>query len=84
MEQDERLYEYKMGSEVYRFDARSHAEAELMRGNAIQYFAEHLGVLFDEDALTGPTIVPMTEGFAYVDRPEKRAWPDADNPFPGP
>lgn len=67
MEQDERLYEYTMGSEVYRFDARSHAEAEALRGIALQYFAEHLGGLFDEDALVGPTIAKPPADFKYVE-----------------
>ncbi len=65
MEQDERLYEYKMASEVFRFDARSHAEALVMRGEAIEYFAEHLGVAFDEGALIGPMIVEPSAGFQY-------------------
>jgi hypothetical protein len=78
MEQDERLYEYKMASEVFRFDARSHAEALKMRGEAIEYFAEHLGVLFDEAALIGPEIVEPPTGFQF--KPEA----SETNRFPGP
>ncbi|MBS1962073.1 MAG: hypothetical protein JST04_07655 [Bdellovibrionales bacterium] len=77
MEQDERLYEYTMGSEVYRFEARNHAEAEEMRGSAMRFFAERLATLFSEDAITGPELVPMPSGFRKI--PER-----ADDPFPGP
>jgi hypothetical protein len=72
MEQDERMYEYKMGSEVFRFEARTHAEAEEMRGEAIQYFAERAGTLFEEEAIVGPSLAPLPEGFRYVgrDRPD--------------
>ena len=76
MEQDERLYEYTMASEVFRFEARSHAEALKMRGEAIEYFAEKAGILFSDDAVVGPTIVappPMSE---YV--PEKKRFPHSD------
>jgi hypothetical protein len=66
MEQDELLYEYKMGGEVFRFEARSHAEALLMRGPAIAYFTERARGLFDEDAIVGPDRVEMPESFVYV------------------
>jgi hypothetical protein len=68
MEQDERLYEYKMGSEVYRFEARNHAEALELRGSAIQYFAEHLATLFSEDALVGPELAEMPKDFSLEER----------------
>lgn len=77
MEQDERLYEYTMGSEVYRFEARNHAEAEEMRGSALFFFAERLGTLFSEDAISGPELVPMPKGFREVS-------PRMDDLFPGP
>jgi hypothetical protein len=67
MEQDERLYEYKMGSEVYRFEARSHAEAMKMRGDAIEYFAERAGPLYSEAAVVGPEIVEPPATFKYVE-----------------
>ena len=63
MEQDEALYEYKMGSEVYRFEAHSHGEAVKLRTYAIQYFSEKLGSLFSEEALIGPELAPLPKGF---------------------
>ena len=88
MEQDERLYEYKMGSEVYRFEARSHSEAEVLRGSALQYFAEHLGTLFAEEALIGPELAPLPESFQGYSRMAGESMPDFSdsysNSFPGP
>jgi len=63
MEQDERLYEYTMGSEVYRFEARTHSDAEKMRGDAIQYFAERAGSLFSEAAVAGPSLAEIPNTF---------------------
>ena len=65
MEQDERLYEYKMASEVFRFEALTHEDALIMRGEAIEYFAEHLGVAFEEEALVGPELVEPPSGFNF-------------------
>lgn len=75
MEQDERLYAYKMGSGVYRFEARSHAEAEKLRGDAIGYFAEHLGPLFSEEALVGPELAEIPPGFRYLESSLADAFP---------
>lgn len=63
MEQDEILYEFKMGSEVYRFEAHSHEEAERNRPYAIMFFAEKLGNLFSEEALVGPDLAEIPSGF---------------------
>ena len=68
MEQDEHIYEYRMGSEVFRFEARWHGDAETLRGAALQYFAEHLGTLFSESALVGPDLVPFSEGPSETNR----------------
>lgn len=66
MEQNEALYEYKMGSEVYRFEAPSRAHAEKMRGSAIQYFAEKTLIShFAESALVGPDLVQMPSAFVF-------------------
>lgn len=63
MEQDETLYEYKMASEIYRFEAHSHEEAEKIRSYALIHFNEKLGPLFSADALVGPDLVQMPKGF---------------------
>ncbi len=54
MEQDEALYEYKLGSETFRFEAHSMEEAIKTRTYAILHFADRLGRLFDETAIVGP------------------------------
>lgn len=82
MEQDERLYEYKMGSEVYRFEARTHAEAEAYRGIAIQFFAERLATLFSEEALIGPEVVDLPEAFQTSG--ERFGQSRSFDAFPGP
>jgi hypothetical protein len=69
MEQDEALYEYKMGSEVYRFEAHSHGEAEKMRTYALQYFSEKLGPLFSTEALLGPELAPLPASFHFEKNP---------------
>lgn len=63
MEQDETLYEYKMASETYRFEAHSHEEAEKVRSYALIHFTEKLGPLFSIDAMVGPDLVQMPKGF---------------------
>ncbi len=54
MEQDENVYEYLMGPEVFRFECRSEEEAEKFREYALMHFQEKLGALFAIDALRGP------------------------------
>ncbi len=73
MEQDERLYEYRMGSEVFRFEALSHADAELFRGEAVEFFAERAGTLFSDDAIVGPVLVEPPPGFRMA--PDSAASP---------
>ncbi len=69
MEQNEVLYEYKMGSEVFRFEAPSHEEAEMSRSYALLHFAEKLGTLFSEEALQGPDLAEIPTGFILEKSP---------------
>jgi hypothetical protein len=63
MEQDEKLYEYRMGSEVFRFEAGSHEEAERFSPYALIHFAEKLGTLFAPEAMRGPDFVDFEAEF---------------------
>ncbi|MBC7384883.1 MAG: hypothetical protein H7301_01825 [Cryobacterium sp.] len=63
MEQDEVVYQYLMGSEVYRFESPSDHEAHHHREYALLHFQEKLGPLFDLSALRGPERVIPTSAF---------------------
>ena len=63
MEQDEVVYQFIMGSEVYRFESHSDEEAKKHREYALIHFEEKLGHLFNFEALRGPERVLPTPAF---------------------
>ena len=63
MEQDEVVYQYLMGPEVFRFEAHSDDEAKKYREYAMIHFQEKLGGLFQIDAIRGPERVLPTPAF---------------------
>lgn len=54
MEQDLRLYEFKMNGESFSFEARSKDEAENYRDVALTHFKDTLGESFTETQISGP------------------------------
>ena len=59
MEQDEFVYEYQMGKEIFRFEAHGDGEANKYRQYAVLHFKEKLGSTFSEGALVGPRRIDM-------------------------
>jgi hypothetical protein len=62
MEQDEYVYEYRMGNEVFRFEAHGPKEAHDYRPYVLLHFRELLGSNFSEDTLKGPVRVKSPDG----------------------
>lgn len=54
MEQDKIVYEFRMGPEVFRFEAASEYEAEEYRKYALIHFHDRLGTHFDPRLIEGP------------------------------
>ena len=54
MEQDLRIYEYRLGEESFTFEAMGYAAAELYRPFALASFKEEFPDRFSEAKVTGP------------------------------
>ncbi len=64
MEQDEFVYEYRMGSAIFRFEAHHEHEAQQYRPYALLHFQDTLGQNFSESALQGPIRISLDHGMS--------------------
>ena len=62
MEQDEFIYEYQMGDEIFRFEAHGPKEAQDYRPYVVLHFREKLGAKFSEANLYGTRLIKVPEG----------------------
>jgi hypothetical protein len=69
MEQDDILFEFKLGKEAYRFEAPSLEEAEKFRSIAMDFFRNTVGLDPSGEKLEGPVRVKLPEGFRIVHEP---------------
>jgi hypothetical protein len=77
MEQDEKMYEYRMGHEVFRFEAQGHKAAVDYRPYVLLHFRELMGSAFSEDALKGPIPVKLPDGALRMARKGLHLQPQA-------
>jgi hypothetical protein len=77
MEQDDCIYEYRLGGEVFRFEAHGKEAAEGWKRYAVLHFQEQLGPRFAEKDILGPVAVHLvrdrsglhTEGTGHLNAP---------------
>ncbi|MBL7714694.1 MAG: hypothetical protein JNL01_04445 [Bdellovibrionales bacterium] len=62
MEQNDRVYEYRLNNEVFTFEAPSKEEAEKHRQYAILHFKDTLGTEVSPNQVQGPFLkTPRTQ-----------------------